>query len=234
MHLPRLIAFVIKELREALPAIVFFAIGFNLIGLTTQLLLDTYNVQFADYTAATLAALLVGKAVLLAGALPFFRRFDNKPLIQPILFKTFIYWFVVALIRILERVVEYLAGGGELRNIPEFVLVNFSWNRFAAVQLWILVLFLIYATADELNGLMGEGEIARVFFTSGPSQVKLMRRQRIRALVKLTRLIETHALNELRSPQTAAHATMLRLISELAMRQSNGGKDEKYSKSGSA
>jgi hypothetical protein len=207
-------------------------VGFNLIELTTQLILNDYRVQFANYTIATLGALFVGKAVLVAGALPFFRRFDNKPLIQPILFKTFIYWFVVALMRFLERVIEYLAGGGRLGDIPEFLHSHFSWNRFAAVQLWTFVLFLMFTAIAELNVLFGDGEITRIFFTSGSPQVKLVRRQRIRALVKLTRLTEAHTLNELRDPQTAAHATMVELISKLSMRASNWKKDGKPSKSG--
>ena len=91
----RLITFV-GEFKEALPAIVFFAIGFNLIELTTYLFLDAYPVQFADYTVATVGALLVGKAVLVANGLPFFRRFDTAPLIRPILFKTLIYgWWLL-------------------------------------------------------------------------------------------------------------------------------------------
>jgi hypothetical protein len=69
------------------------------------------------------AALLVGKAVLLANALPFFRRFDTAPLIRPILFKTFIYWLVVALLRLLERVIEYWIGGGRLAGIPDYLAV---------------------------------------------------------------------------------------------------------------
>src|SRR5208282_6631710 len=80
-------AFIIKEIREALPAIVFFAAGFNLVVLTTQLILDDYGAQLAGFMVATAAALLVGKAVLVANALPFFRRFDNAPLIQPIVFQ---------------------------------------------------------------------------------------------------------------------------------------------------
>ena len=56
-------AFIIKEIREALPAIVFFAVGFNLVVLTTQLILDDYAAQFAGFMVATTAALLVGKAV---------------------------------------------------------------------------------------------------------------------------------------------------------------------------
>jgi hypothetical protein len=163
----RVIAFVVKEVKDALPAIIFFAIGFNLIELTTQLILNQYLIRFADYTLATLAALLVGKAVLVADALPFFRRFDTEPLIQPILFKTFIYWLTVALFRFLERVIEYLTGGGRVRDIPEFVWMHFSWSQFAAVQIWVFVLFLIYATAAELGALFGEGEILRIFLRHG-------------------------------------------------------------------
>ena len=57
-------AFVIKEIKELLPPIVFFVVGFNLIELTTQLVLDEYLARFANYFVATMAALVVGKAVL--------------------------------------------------------------------------------------------------------------------------------------------------------------------------
>ena len=54
-------AFLIKEVREALPAMVFFAIGFNLIVLTTQLILDDYGAQFAGFMVATATALVIRK-----------------------------------------------------------------------------------------------------------------------------------------------------------------------------
>jgi len=48
---------------------------------------------------ATMAALVVGKAVLVANAMPFLRRFDTAPMLQPVLFKTIVYWVVVILVR---------------------------------------------------------------------------------------------------------------------------------------
>ena len=216
-----LIAVVVKEVKEALPAIVFFAVGFNLVELTTQLLLDTYSVQFANFTLATLGALFVGKAVLVANALPFFRRFDTAPLIKPILYKTVIYWLVVGLLRFLERVIEYWAGDGTFSGIPEYVAIHFPWHRFLAVQIWIFTLFLIYATAAELSALFGEGEITKIFLTRGSSQMKLARRQRIRALVRLTHLTERHTLDELRDPHTAAHTEMFGLIRGLSTHKAN-------------
>jgi len=209
-------AFLIKEVREALPAMVFFAIGFNLIVLTTQLILDDYGAQFAGFMVATATALVVGKAVLVAKALPFFRRFDTAPLILPIVFKTVVYWSVVFLARFLEKLAEYSLAGARIGNIPEYVTTHFTWHRFGAIQIWIFVLFLIYVTADELNTLFGHGELFKIFFTRSSSQLKLTRRQRVRKLVELDRLTAAHGVAQISDPNSAAHAEMVSLIKALA------------------
>jgi hypothetical protein len=219
MPMPRVFAFVVRELEEMIPPTLFFAVGFNLIVLTTQLFLDDYRQQFVGFMVATTTALVVGKAVLLANALPFLRRFDRAPLIQPILFKTAVYFAVVFLVRVLEKIVEYLIDGGTLAGIPEYLREHFSWHRFAAVQIWIAVLFMVYTTAAELNSLFGDGELARVFFTRHTSDLKLTRRQRIRTLVKLSHLTQAHTLDELRDRSTAAHADLFGLIGGLATPQ---------------
>ena len=161
----RLLAFLIKELRKVLPPTVFFAVGFNLIVLTTDLILADYLVSFGSFMVATMTALVVGKSVLVANALPFLRRFDTAPLIQPVLFKTIVYWAVVFVVRFLEKLVEYLFAGGTLGGIPEYVATHFTWHRFAAIQIWIFVLFLIYISVAELHARLGDGELRKIFFT---------------------------------------------------------------------
>ena len=168
----RLLTFLIKELQEVVPPTVFFAIGFNLVVLTTDLILADYLVSFASFMVATITALVVGKAVLLANAMPFLRRFDTAPMIQPILFKTVVYWAVVFMVRFLEKLVEYLFAGGSLRAIPEYVASHFTWHRFAAIQIWIFVLFLIYTSIEELNARLGDGELMKMFFTRRSPVVK--------------------------------------------------------------
>jgi hypothetical protein len=120
-----ILAFIIKEFKELVPPTVFFAVGFNIIALTMQLVLDDYFVRFASFIVVTSAALVVGKAVLVANALPFLGRFDRAPLIQPILFKTAIYFAVVLVVQILERIVEYLLGGGTMAGISVRELAPF-------------------------------------------------------------------------------------------------------------
>jgi hypothetical protein len=161
----RLLVFVIKELKELVPPTVFFAISFNLLVLTTQLILADYLVHLWNFMLATTAALVVGKSVLVADALPFFRRFETAPMVQSVLFKTIVYWAVVFLVRFLEKLVEYVFAGGTLGGIPDYVATHFTWHRFAAIQIWIFVLFLIYTSVAELNARLGEGELVKMFFT---------------------------------------------------------------------
>src|SRR5258708_7445203 len=215
----RLLALIAKGLGEVLPPTLFFAIGFNLIVLTTQLSRADYLIHFANFMLVTLSALIVGKAVLVANACPFFRRFDTAPLFQPVLFKTIIYWAVVFVVRFLEKLGNYLFTGGTFSGIPEYVEKHFSWNRFVAIQIWIFVLFLIYTLGAELNSLFGNGELMKILFTRRSSELKLSRRQRIRTLVRLSRLTEAHTLDELRDRNTRAHTEMIDLISGLAMRK---------------
>jgi len=168
----RVVAFVIKELREVLPPTLFFAVGFNLIELTTQLILDDYLVRFANFMVATAAALVVGKSVLVANFLPFLRRYDSAPLIRPILFKTIVYTLVVFLVRFLERIIEYAVGGGTISGFPDYVITHLTWHRFAANQLWILVLFLVYTSVTELDARLGQGELARILFRQRSSKLR--------------------------------------------------------------
>jgi hypothetical protein len=161
----RHLKFVIKELREVLPPTVFFAISFNLLVLTTQLILADYMVHLWNFMLATTSALVVGKSVLVANAMPFLRRFDSAPIIQPILFKSIVYWAVVFLVRFLEKLVEYLFAVGTIREIPEYVATHFIWHRFVAIQIWIFVLFLLYTSVSELNTRLGDGELMKIFFT---------------------------------------------------------------------
>src|ERR1700759_1165783 len=213
------LTFIIKQLCEVLPPTLFFVIDFNLLVLTTQLILADYLIPFANFMLVTISALVLGKSVLVANALPFFRRFDTAPIIQPVLFKTVIYWAVVFLVRFFEKLGKYWFMGGTLSGIPEYVAKHFSWNRFVAIQIWIFVLFLIYTIGAELNSLFSNGELIKILFTRRSSELKLSRRQRIRTLVRLSRLTETHALDELRDRNTAVHMEMIALISELAQQK---------------
>ena len=210
-------AFFVHEFREMLPPTIFFFVGFNLIVLTTNLILADYAVGFASFMLATTAALVVGKSVLVANAMAVLRRYDRGPLIRPILFKTVFYWGVVFIARLLEHFIRFwLIERNPVSEFLPHMAATFSWNRFAAIQIWILVLFLIYVTASEFNHLFGEGELWRVLFTHRPSELQLNRRQRIRELARLGRLADTYSITEFRDPASDAHNQLIDIVRRLS------------------
>lgn len=157
------------EVRAVIPPTAFFFVGFNLILFTKRLFLADYLIQYAGFLVATTGALIVGKVVLVADAMPFLRRFDHRPLIYPIIFKTMAYTLLVFAARLVEALVHYLVQGGVIghgRFVADLI-GRFSWANFTAIQLWIFVLFLIYVAVNEVNQRLGKGRLAGLLFSDG-------------------------------------------------------------------
>lgn len=222
--LAKLGRFFLHEFRQVLPPTIFFFVGFNLILFTKRLILADHLIQFAGFAIATTAALIVGKVVLVADKLPLLRRFDNAPLAGPILFKTVVYTFLVFVVRLLEAFVHHVFDGGAVGQggFIEHELGEFSWYHFIATQIWIFVLFLVYVTASEINQLLGDGELFRIFLTRRSSELKSTRRARIRLMARLARLTEAHSIETLRDPASGPHAELVRILESLTPRGRSG------------
>jgi hypothetical protein len=223
MTAAKVLAVIRHELREMLPPTLFFAAGFNLIVLTSHLMRGNYGRQLLTFTIATTTALVVGKSVLLANAMPLMRRFDGAPLIVPILFKSTLYWLVVLVMRMLEAVIEGWIGDGSAIAAFDEMEARFSWDRFAAVQIWIFVLFVVYVTADELNMLFGAGQLRRIFFTWTSPTLKRSRQQRMRALARIARLARENEPAALVDRPGPGQEELRRLLDDLGSKEPRGG-----------
>ncbi len=216
--LHRIFEWWLAQVRHALPPTIFFFLGFNLILWTKALILAEHGIEFSGIVTATVAALLVGKAVLITDNIPFMRRFDGAPLVQPILFKTAIYWLCVLIARIAEALVEFIFHGGTPTDFPAYLVERFSWSRFLSIQIWLMVLFLVYVAIHELNMLFGNGELYRLFFRWRSSEAKLTRRRRARLLTRLNRLTETNSIEVISERGSRAHTELVEILRELASR----------------
>jgi hypothetical protein len=58
--------------------------------------------------------------------------------------------------------------------------------------------------------------VQRLFLTSRPSELQLNRRQRLRELLRLSRLMDAHSIAEFRDPTTLAHQELIDIREPLA------------------
>jgi len=206
----------LAQVKHVTPPTIFFFVGFNLILWTKYLILKEHGIDFDAFIAATVAALIVGKAVLVTDNISLMHRFDGAPLIQPILFKTAIYWLCVLVVRLGEALFSFLADGGALNGFPAFFVERFSWPRFVSVQIWLMVLFLVYVTTRELSMLFGDGELYRLFFRWRSPEAKLTRRHRIRLLLELNRLTEANSIEAISQRGSPPYTRLVAILHELA------------------
>ena len=149
--------------RELIPPAAFFFVAFQLLAFTRALMLKQYGIEVTDFLEATIGALVAAKVVLLSDLLPFINRFPGRPLIYNIAWKTPIYFAVTFGVRYLEALYHYYRTHHELAAANRHLLDEIIWPHFWAIQIWLLVLLLVYCTLHEMVGALGQDRMRELF-----------------------------------------------------------------------
>ena len=204
------------------PPTLYFLITFNLISFSTNLAVRNSWFDLHSIVLSTTTALVVGKAVLVVNHIRVIDRFRGAPLIQPILYKTIFYTLVVLVVRLAERFIHLALDDQGFAAALDVAVHDFSWRRFAAIQIWIFTCFLVYVTATELSYLLGEGQLFRLFFRHRSNQHRLTRRRHVRALMELSRLAETTPREQLLNTSTPQGQRLATIVDALRQRPAPG------------
>lgn len=160
------------ELRELLPVMLFFFIAFQLLALTQRLMLKEYGIRASTFLAATIMALVVAKVVVLSDLLPLVNRFPEKPLTYNVVWKTVIYFVASLAVRYVEHLIEFWRKSPSFEAANRRMVAEIVWPHFWAVQLWLLILLLVYCAFRELVRALGREKIIRMFFQEPVKQAR--------------------------------------------------------------
>ncbi len=158
-----------KEFFELLPPTIFFFVALHIVAFIRVLMLKGTGVAPSSSISIAVAALILGKAVLIADLLPMINRFPNKPLIYNVAWKTLIYLLAATLIHYLERLIDFWRQTGGFLAGNKELLAEIVWPHFWAIQIILLVLIVMYCTMHELVRVIGREKVLRIFF--GPLPV---------------------------------------------------------------
>ena len=159
-------AFVVREVREILPATILFLGLFHLLALTKAVALGDYSRSALRATTATVGALIVAKAILVVEALPISRRFASNRAMH-ILWKTLLFGTVVLLFRFVEELIELAAKQGGVVAATQVMFREIVWPLFWVLALWVLGGLLLYTLASELMRAVGSEKVKEIFFGTG-------------------------------------------------------------------
>lgn len=160
-----------EEFIAVIPPTIFFFIALTLIALIRVLMLRGTGIPVSTPVQTAVAALILGKAVLIADLLPFINRYPDRPLIYNVVWKTIIYFLVASLIHYLERLVDFWKEAGGFLAGNQQLLAEIVWPHYWAVQLLLLVLVLSYCVMHELVRVIGAERMREIFFGS-PSKAR--------------------------------------------------------------
>ena len=157
-----------EEFVAALPPTIFFFVMLHIVAVVRMLMARSTNFEPLTTVSITVAALILGKAVLIADMLPAINRYPEEPLIYNVAWKTVIYLAVAGVIHYLERLFDFSRQAGSIVAGNEKLLAEIVWPHFWAIQIILFVLILMYCTVRELVRVVGKEKVLRIFFGPKP------------------------------------------------------------------
>ena len=153
-----------EEISALLPPTMFFFVALTLVAFFRVLMLKGTGIALATSGSIAVAALILGKAVLIADLLPFINRYPEKPLVYNVAWKTSVYALVALVVHYLERLVDFWRETGGFVAGNEKLLARIVWPHFWAIQILVAILILMYCAMREFVRVLGEDQVRRIFF----------------------------------------------------------------------
>jgi hypothetical protein len=153
-----------EELLALVPPTVFFFVALHLFALVRALMTQGTGLPPSSSVQIAIAALIIGKAVVLADLWPPINRFPERPLIYNIVWKTVIYYAAASVIHYLERLYDFSKAAGGIAAGNHKLIAEMIWPHFFALQVVLLLIIFNYCVIRELGRAMGEARMLRLFF----------------------------------------------------------------------
>jgi hypothetical protein len=149
---------VMRELREMLPAMLFFLAAFHLIDATRAAILRNYHMTAETTMVATVSALIVAKAILIADKLPIARRFSSRA-VYNVVWRAVLFTAVALLFRDLEELIPVWLKHGSVADTVREKAAGSSWLHFGILHVWLFTLVLLYCIGEVLVDFIGRDRV---------------------------------------------------------------------------
>jgi hypothetical protein len=157
------------ELIEYWVNVIYLALVFASFTVHQRLVLAAHDISYTNYWFALIEALILGKVIMIGGMLRLGRRFEDKPLIYPTIYKAVVFTIFVAVFKVVEYAIKGLvAGEGVAGGLAEFV--EKGVDILLANSLVVFIALIPFFAMKELGQVFGQSKIGALFFRSRAPQ----------------------------------------------------------------
>lgn len=134
-----------------------------------HLVLAETGITYVHFGVALVEALVIAKVVLIGRMFSFTRRFEDGPLVLPVLYKSALFALLVMLFSVLEHLVEgWFQHKGPFGGLREIATVGA--DEIGARVLTLTVAFVPFFAFWELGRVLGMSRLAAMFFVTARSR----------------------------------------------------------------
>ncbi|MGA7460730.1 MAG: hypothetical protein WBW69_10915 [Candidatus Korobacteraceae bacterium] len=152
-----------EEFKRFVAIFLYLWLVFGLLSIHTSLVLSQRHLNYQEHTFAIINAFVFAKVLLVGEQLHLGRRFQDKPLIYPILHKSFVFSVVLICFHVVESAAVGLWHG---HSIADSIPPMFGWNPrgLLAVGFTCFILLLPFFGFREIARVMGHTEMRILLF----------------------------------------------------------------------
>ena len=149
---------------EMAPTVLFFFVAFMLIGVLFKLFVSRYQIEFSAFARAAVAALVVGKVILLVDWAESNRKLSSHRRIVAIGWKTLVYALAVLVFGVGEKIFEAARKAHSIHEGIDVLIANANMDRFIGLVLLVSMVVFVYQVLQEVETALGEGGLYRLLF----------------------------------------------------------------------
>ncbi|HTZ48257.1 MAG TPA: hypothetical protein VMH20_11735 [Verrucomicrobiae bacterium] len=151
------------ELKEFAVIALYLWVVLALFLIYKSVLLNEEHIGFLTQGFALINALVLGKIIIIAKAFHLGDRYNKLPVIYPTVIKSALFAVVLAVFKLLEALVLGLYHGQPFQqSIADFG--GGTTKGIVALTFLMFVVLIPFFGFGELQRVLGEGKVARVFF----------------------------------------------------------------------
>jgi hypothetical protein len=130
-----------------------------------RIVIEDTGAMYLHYGIALIEALVIAKVILIGNIFGFTRRFDNRPLIVPVIYKSIVFALLVLLFAVVEHVVE---GWLHKQSIQVSLakITDLGTRELGARVLLLVVTFVPIFACGEIGRALGGQKLLHLFFSA--------------------------------------------------------------------